>query len=241
MEGVSDAGLQRDLAQLLAGGCRTEARIVAHLAEVERRSLFLKEGFSALFKYCVRRLGLSENEAFHRMTAARIAGSYPVVFGMIELRKIHLSGLCLLRDFLTRENHLELLEAASGKTKKQVLELLAARFPGRKVADSVRRRPRSRIAAVIASKAGAATVLATYTSKPTTFATCTGAASASKPATGKRTRASPARPAEIRSTACCWRALPTCSARSGWYSRRNSPASPKRRPVRGSAPCPCNR
>ena len=70
MEGVSDLGLQRELALLLTGGYRTEARIVAHLAEVERRRLYLKEGFSALFKYCVRGLGLSENEAFHRMTAA---------------------------------------------------------------------------------------------------------------------------------------------------------------------------
>lgn len=141
LEGVSDSGLQTELLHLLASGHRTEARIVAHIAEVERRKLFLREGFSALYKYCQQRLGLSEYEAWHRMTAARLAGRFPFVFTLIEQRKLHLSGLCVLRKFLTRENHRELLQEACGKTKLQVEELLATRFPGAKVRDSVRRLP----------------------------------------------------------------------------------------------------
>lgn len=112
LEGVSDAGLQTELMQLLASGHRTEARIVAHIAEVDRRKLFLEEGFSALYKYCQQRLGLSEYEAWHRMTAARLARRFPLVFTLIEQRKLHLSGLCVLRKFLTPENHRDLLLAA---------------------------------------------------------------------------------------------------------------------------------
>ena len=123
---------------------------MAHIAEVARRNLFLKEGFSCLFKYCQLRLGLSESESFHRMTAAAIARKYPVVFSLIEQRKIHLSGLCKLRDFLTRANHEELLREACGKTKQQVEELLAARFPARRVKDSMRRLPSGRVLPVAA-------------------------------------------------------------------------------------------
>ena len=48
---TSDDGLRRGLLELLAGGSRTEARIVAHLAEVEERRLHLRDGHSSLFDY----------------------------------------------------------------------------------------------------------------------------------------------------------------------------------------------
>jgi 5-methylcytosine-specific restriction endonuclease McrA len=64
-----------------------------------------------------------------------------IVFAMIERREIHLTGVCLLRDYLTPENHLELLAEASGKTKLQVQELLARRFPRPDVASYVRKLP----------------------------------------------------------------------------------------------------
>src|SRR5471032_3282186 len=121
--GVADGELQVELARLLANGSRTEARIIAHLAAVEERRLHLEAGCSSLFDYCCARLGLSENEAFHRITAARLGRRFPAIFGLIKQRTVHLSAVCLLRDYLTPENHRELLEAASGKTKLQVQEM----------------------------------------------------------------------------------------------------------------------
>jgi hypothetical protein len=103
---VSDQRLRGGLAELLASSYRTEARIVAHIAEVEERKLHSKDGSSSLFEYCVKQLGLSENEAFHRLTAARIARKFPVVFSLLERRELHLTAVCLLRDYLTPENHL---------------------------------------------------------------------------------------------------------------------------------------
>jgi hypothetical protein len=58
---------------------------------------------------------------------------------MIERRRIHLTAVCLLRDYLTPENHLELLAEASNKTKLQVQESLARRFPRPDVASYVRK------------------------------------------------------------------------------------------------------
>ena len=111
-EAVSDAELQAGLRDLLTTGARTEARIVAHLAEVDARKLHLSMGASSLFDYCLSRLGLSNDEAFHRITAARLARRFPVIFELLERRDVHLTAVCLLRDYLTLENHHELFAQA---------------------------------------------------------------------------------------------------------------------------------
>jgi 5-methylcytosine-specific restriction endonuclease McrA len=140
---VNDADLQARLSRLLIIGYRTEARIVAHLAEVEERRLHLRGGSSSMFDYCVGRLGLSNGEAFQRLTAARLARQFPVIFSLLERRDLHMSGLCLLRDYLTPENHSTLLEEASHKTKWQIQELLARRFPRADVATTIRKLPQA--------------------------------------------------------------------------------------------------
>ena len=126
---VSNEELEASLGKLLGAGARLEARVVAHLAEVEARRLHLLVGCSSLYDYCRKRLGLSDYEAFVRIAAARVARKYPLVFGMLDRRQIHLSGVCEVRDFLTPENHRALLEEVSGKTKLQTREVLRAHFP----------------------------------------------------------------------------------------------------------------
>lgn len=141
---VSDERLLQDLGGLLAGGARVEARIVAHLAEVEERRLHLKAATSSLFDYCLRRLGLSESEAFHRITAARLARRFSLVFELLEARAIHLSALRVLRDHLTPENHRELLALACNKSKKAVEALVATIAPRPDVPARIRKLPAQR-------------------------------------------------------------------------------------------------
>jgi len=163
---VTDAELQARLSQLLVNGCRTEARIVAHLAEVEERRLHLRGGSSSMFDYCVLRLGLSNGEAFQRLTVARLARQFPVIFDLIERREVHMSGLCLLRDYLTAENHIELLAGASHKTKFQIMEMLARRFPRPDVASTIRKLPSTPAARMDAAPARAADQSAIPTPMP---------------------------------------------------------------------------
>src|SRR3954468_19767238 len=141
LEAVSDAVLQEGLKALLTKGARTEARIVAHLAEVDARKLHLAMGASSLFDYCLSRLGLSNNEAFHRITAARLARRFPVIFELLDRRDVHLTAVCLLRDHLTIENHAELLRDVSHKTKAEIEELLTQRFPQPNASSRLRKRP----------------------------------------------------------------------------------------------------
>jgi 5-methylcytosine-specific restriction endonuclease McrA len=138
---VSDEQLRAGLSALLANGYRTEARIIAHIAEVEERKLHLREGSESLFDYCTTRLGLSNSEAFHRITASRIARRFPIVFTLIEKRELNLTAVCLLRDYLCADNHRELLAAAAHKTKLQIQEMLAGRFPRPDVESRIRKLP----------------------------------------------------------------------------------------------------
>lgn len=101
------------------------ARIVAYLGEVEERRLHLKAACPSLFDFCVRRLGMSEGEAFRRIAVARLVRRFPGLFPRIEGGEIHLSALLLLRDHLTDSNYDELVSAAKGKSKREVQELVA--------------------------------------------------------------------------------------------------------------------
>jgi hypothetical protein len=138
---LSNDELEASLSGLLGAGARVEARIVAHLAEVEARRLHLLGGYSSLYDYCRKRLKLSDYEAFARIAAARVARKYPMVFGMLERRELHLTAICEVRDFLSDENHSELLTEVAGKTKLQIREILACRFPQADIPASLKMLP----------------------------------------------------------------------------------------------------
>src|SRR5262245_38808456 len=114
---VADDCLEAELRKLLRSGSIREARIVAHLAELDARQLPLIRGQS-LWDYCLTTLGLSESEAFYRIGAARLARRFPLVFELLERREIHLTALVLLNRYLTDDNHAELLAEARGKSKR---------------------------------------------------------------------------------------------------------------------------
>ena len=49
------------------------ARLLAHLAEVDARRLYLPAGYPSLYAYCIEELRLSEDAARRRIHAARTA------------------------------------------------------------------------------------------------------------------------------------------------------------------------
>ena len=73
----SDERILSELSKLLSNGARTEARVVAHLAEIDARKLTLLSGMS-LFEYCIVGLKLSEHAAYLRIAGARAARKFPL-------------------------------------------------------------------------------------------------------------------------------------------------------------------
>src|ERR1700758_3484250 len=126
---LSDAQLLESLKSLCGQGRKLLARLLAHLVEVEQRRLHLEAACPSMFQFCVRRLGMSEDEACRRIHAARLARRFPNLLVRIERGDLSLSTIGLLHDSLTEATYEELVEAATGKTKAEVRALLARRFP----------------------------------------------------------------------------------------------------------------
>src|SRR5881409_3926995 len=126
---VSDQVLLRDLASLLARDRALTAAVLAHLAEVDARRLYLPAGYPSMFLYCVHELHLSEDAAYKRIQAARAARRFPVLFEDVAEGRLHLTAVGLLAPYLTPENAGELLKTATHQTKSEIEQLLAERFP----------------------------------------------------------------------------------------------------------------
>lgn len=123
---------------------RATAELIAHLAEMDARKLYLSQAASSLFVYCVQRLRFGEDEACRRIDAARLAHRFPVIYGMLELGEVSLSVLGRLKSFINADNADELLALVRGKSVRDAERLLAARFPKPSVPDRIRKLPNAR-------------------------------------------------------------------------------------------------
>jgi hypothetical protein len=126
---LTDHALLCDLSALVAQDRVTTAELLAHIAEVDARKLYVPAAYPSMYAYCVGELRLSEDAAAKRIQAARAARQFPVLFETLADGRLHLSGACLLAPHLARETADELLAAAAGKTKSEIAELVAQRFP----------------------------------------------------------------------------------------------------------------
>src|SRR6266487_3101741 len=126
---LSDPDLIRRLVSLVAQDRVTTATLLAHLAEVDARRLYLPAAYPSMYAYCVHELHLSEDAACKRIQAARVARQFPVLFEALADGRLHLSAVVLLAPHLTPENAQDLLAAAAHRTKAEIEELLARRFP----------------------------------------------------------------------------------------------------------------
>ena len=141
---VKDHVLLRDLTALTARDRATTALLLAHIAEVDARRLYATAGYSAMYHYCIRKLGFSEDMASKRIRAARVARRFPFVFDAIADGRLHVTGVSLLSSTLRNlraKQATELLVAAENRTKDEILVVLAERFPQPDVAARVRALP----------------------------------------------------------------------------------------------------
>src|SRR6267143_87546 len=125
---LSDAVLLRDLAALVVQDRLTTATLLAHIAEVDARRLFVPAGYPSMHAYCVEELRLSEDAASKRIQAARAARRFPALFTALAEGNLHLTGVCIVAPHLTPENADELIQAATRRRKSEIEDLLVRRF-----------------------------------------------------------------------------------------------------------------
>ncbi len=141
---LSDDQLLSEVKRLVQRECQATADLIASLVELDRRSLYVAQGYSSLFAYCTEALGLSEDAAYFRIEAVRAALRFPTVLERLEQGAVTLTAVKMLRPHLTEENHRDLLDAARGKSKRAVEEMIATLQPRPDVPSLVRKLPASR-------------------------------------------------------------------------------------------------
>jgi hypothetical protein len=126
---LSDTELIAEVNRLARCEREATAQLVAHLAELDARRLYLGAGFSSLFTYCRDVLKLSEQSTYNRIEAARAARRFPVILDMLGEAALNLATVRLLAPHLTPDNHEQLLAAAAHRSKREVEELVARHSP----------------------------------------------------------------------------------------------------------------
>jgi len=117
---LTDSQLLEEVHALSARHRDITAALIAALAELDTRQLYLGAGFSSLSEYCLKHLHLSEHEAYNRIESARIARRFPVVLDMLAAGDITMTTVNLLGNYLTEENHLALLHSARHKSRREI-------------------------------------------------------------------------------------------------------------------------
>jgi hypothetical protein len=125
----TDTTLLSEVARAVRQERAATAHLIALLAEVDARRLYLGEGYSSLFTYCTQALHLSEHAAYGRIEAARAARRLPVVIDLLADGSLNVTTVNLLAPHLTADNHQRVLESARHKSKREVESMLRAARP----------------------------------------------------------------------------------------------------------------
>ena len=122
------------------------AQLVAHLAEIDARRLYVPAGYSSLYTYCRERLGYSEDAAHNRKVAARVARRYPAVIDRLADGRLSLTAVKLLAPVLNDDNWEAICTEAAGLSKRDVEKLVVRLEPEPDVPSTIRRLPAKSIA-----------------------------------------------------------------------------------------------
>ena len=150
LDQLSDQQLVDQIDRLALVERQATARLVASLAELDARGVYLALGYASLFAYCRARLHLSEHATLNRIEAARAGRAFPVILERLAEGALTLTAIRLLRPLLTPANHQDLIEQARHLGKQEVQALIARLRPQPPVPSTIRKLPALR--AVTAAK-----------------------------------------------------------------------------------------
>ncbi len=111
---------------------------IAQLAEIQRRRLYRKAGYTSMFVYCVKELGYAEVNAYRRILAAQAARRFPESLALIKSGEITICALSLISKHLTQKNSAEMFKRIEGKSFRAVERIVAELAPRPDTRDVIR-------------------------------------------------------------------------------------------------------
>jgi 5-methylcytosine-specific restriction endonuclease McrA len=151
--------LLREFSALVDKDRRDTATMLAYIAEIDRRKLYLEHACPSMFAFCTTRFHMSEAVAARRIRAGRATCRFPCILEMVAAGELHLSGIHQLAAHLTDENHEKVLERAKHRSMREIERLVAEISPKPDVPASIRalpiRKTEDRLPVVMAPKSAA--------------------------------------------------------------------------------------
>lgn len=116
LRSLSDRELLSSTARIARDEQRMTVQLLHHIGEVDRRKLYLNEGYPSLFDYCARCLRYSSSGAGRRIQAARCMRRFPEVAGLLRSRELTLGTVALIASVLRQDNKDTVLSRVRGKS-----------------------------------------------------------------------------------------------------------------------------
>ena len=138
---LSNQAVIAEVVRLAGAERQATAQLVAALAELDARRLYLGEGCSSLFTYCTSVLHLSEHAAYSRIEAARAGRRFPFILNLLIQGDVTVTTVGLVAKVLTEENHRDVLSRAVHRSKREVEELVASLRPRLDAPSIIRKLP----------------------------------------------------------------------------------------------------
>ena len=105
------------------------AEFLVALADFDRRRLWVDLGYTSLFYFLHRELGLSKGAAFYRKTAAELIQTFPEIVEPLGDGRLCLTTVVELAKVLTAENRHEVLPRFFQLSKAEAKEVTAELRP----------------------------------------------------------------------------------------------------------------
>jgi hypothetical protein len=141
------------LADLLKNERHAMAAFLVALAEFDRKRGWLELGFSNLFDFLHRDLGLSKGTAFYRKLGAELIQAYPEIVEPLRDGRLCVTALHALSRAITPQNRAEVLPRFFHRSKQEARELAAELAPAPVV-------PRREVVTVVRASSPAAGAVA---------------------------------------------------------------------------------
>ena len=140
---LSDQDVTRGLATRFGRRLTNDAELLEYVGEARERKLYAPAGYPSMKSYCMHEFRVEDHEASRLIYVARVARRFPAILPAIAEGRLHMTAVLLLGPHLTPENAEELLAAATHKTKDEIQQLIALRFPRRDLPSRVEAIPPS--------------------------------------------------------------------------------------------------
>jgi len=131
LRNIKDDELLKSFSEAISQERQSCISVILHLAEMDRRGLYAKEGYPSLFAYVTEKYHTCGGSAYRRIQAARLCQRFPEILSLIKDGRLNLTTLCLIAPHLHERNKESIIQKVIGKSKKEVEYLISSLFETR--------------------------------------------------------------------------------------------------------------